>query len=44
GVLYTVGAVIYGLGKKIKYMHSVWHLFVLGGSVFHYFVIYNIAV
>nr|WP_319488522.1 hemolysin III family protein [uncultured Caproiciproducens sp.] len=44
GVFYTVGAVIYGLGKKIKYMHSIWHLFVLGGTVFHYFVIYHIAV
>lgn len=44
GVLYTVGAAIYGLGKKMKYMHTVWHLFVLGGTIFHYFVIYNIAV
>jgi len=44
GVFYTVGAVIYGLGKKMKYMHSVWHLFVLGGTVFHYLVIYHISV
>ena len=34
GVTYTIGAVIYGLGKKHRYMHSVFHFFVLGGSVF----------
>ena len=39
GLCYTVGAVIYVLGKKYKYMHSVWHIFVLAGSVFHYFSI-----
>ncbi|WP_411677053.1 PAQR family membrane homeostasis protein TrhA [Caproicibacter sp.] len=43
GVFYTVGAVLYGIGKKRKYIHSVWHLFVLAGSVFHYFVVYRIA-
>ena len=35
GVLYTVGAALYAVGKKVPYMHSVFHLFVLGGSVFH---------
>ena len=44
GVFYTVGAVLYRLGKRKKYIHSVWHLFVLAGSVFHYFVVYRIAV
>jgi len=43
GVIYTVGAAVYGTGKKVKYMHSVWHLFVLGGTIFHYFVIYRIV-
>ncbi|MBE7010945.1 MAG: hemolysin III family protein [Ruminococcaceae bacterium] len=38
GILYTVGAIFYGL-KNIRYMHGVWHLFVLGGSVLHYFCI-----
>lgn len=33
GVLYTVGAILYGLGKSHRYMHSVFHLFVLAGSV-----------
>ena len=38
GVVYTVGVVFYVL-KKYRYMHSVWHLFVLAGSIFHYFSI-----
>ena len=38
GVFYTGGIVFYLLKKK-KYMHSVWHLFVLAGSVCHYFCI-----
>ena len=36
GISYTVGAVLYGLGKKHRYMHSVFHLFVLFGSIFQY--------
>ena len=39
GVAYTIGAVLYGLGRKIKYMHSVFHFFVLAGSILHYFCI-----
>lgn len=35
GISYTVGAVLYGLGKTHKYMHSVFHLFVVLGSVLH---------
>ena len=35
GIIYTVGVIFYVL-KRYKYMHSVWHLFVLGGSVCHY--------
>lgn len=33
GVTYTIGAILYGLGKKRRYMHSLFHLFVLGGSI-----------
>ena len=40
GVLYTVGAVLYAAGKKIRYMHSVFHCFVLAGSILHFFSIY----
>ena len=33
GVCYTIGAVLYGMGGKKRYMHSVFHLFVVAGSV-----------
>ena len=33
GIAYTVGAVIYGFGKKCRYMHSIFHLFVVLGSI-----------
>ncbi len=33
GICYTVGAVLYGLGKKHRYIHSVFHLFVNAGSL-----------
>ena len=35
GVVYTVGAILYGKGKKQKWMHSVFHLCCLIGSVLH---------
>jgi hemolysin III len=38
GLFYTVGAIFY-LWKKLPYHHAVWHLFVLGGSICHYFAI-----
>lgn len=41
GVAYTVGAIIYLVGKKIKYMHSIWHVFVLAGSILQFLMIYN---
>ena len=40
GVVFTIGAVIYGIGSKVKYLHSIWHFFVLGGSVLHFLMIY----
>ena len=33
GIAYTAGVIFYGLQKKYKYMHSVFHLFVVAGSV-----------
>ena len=38
GAIYTIGVIFYSL-KKIPYMHGVWHLFVLGGSICHYFAV-----
>ncbi len=39
GLFYTVGIVFYALDKKFEYSHGIWHLFVLAGSVCHYFTI-----
>ena len=39
GITYTVGAIVYLIGNKVKYMHSAWHFFVLGGSIFQFFCI-----
>ena len=36
GIAYSIGAVLYGLGKKKKYMHSIFHLFILLGSVLQF--------
>ncbi len=39
GIAYTIGAIFYYLMKKKKYMHSVFHIFVLAGSILHFFCI-----
>ena len=40
GVTYSLGVILYALGSKIRYMHSVWHFFVLAGSILHFFAVY----
>lgn len=35
GVVYTIGAILYGIGKKRKWMHSIFHLFCVLGSLLH---------
>ncbi len=40
GVLYTLGAILYAIGSKHRYIHSVFHLFVIAGSIMHFFSIY----
>ena len=40
GVAYTVGAVLFKLGERKRWMHSIFHLFVIAGSVLHFFCIY----
>jgi len=39
GGLYTIGALLYVLGNKIRYFHSIFHLFVVAGSVMHFLMI-----
>lgn len=43
GVIYTLGAILYGVGKKKKYMHSVFHIFCLFASLCFFLAIYIYA-
>jgi hemolysin III len=38
GIFYTVGVIFYAI-KKVKYFHSIWHIFTILGSTCHYFSI-----
>lgn len=40
GVMYSLGAIFYGLGSKKKYVHSIFHFFCIFGTVLHFFAIY----
>ena len=37
GIAYTIGSILYGLGKRKKWMHSVFHIFVVLGSLLQFF-------
>ena len=39
GIVYTIGAIFYGIGKKKKYMHSIFHLFIFAGSLLQFLCI-----
>lgn len=41
GIAYTVGAVLYGIGSKVRWMHSVFHVFVVLGSVLQFVAFYG---
>lgn len=40
GVAYTFGAILYGIGAKKRYFHSIFHFFCLIGTILHFFSIY----
>ena len=40
GLCYTVGVVFYATDSRLHYGHFIWHLFVLAGTVCHFFAIY----
>lgn len=44
GIAYTIGAVLYGLGGKRKWMHSVFHIFVILGAVLQFLAVLLYAV
>lgn len=39
GLFYTVGTVFY-MWRGFRYHHAVWHLFVIAGSIFHFFLVF----
>ena len=39
GIAYTIGAILYGIGKNHKYFHSIFHLFIVLGSLLQFFCI-----
>ena len=39
GIAYTIGAVLYGIGSKKRWMHSVFHIFVVIGALLQFFAI-----
>ena len=43
GVVYTIGAVLYGLGKKKKWMHGVFHICVVLGSILQFAAVWGYA-
>lgn len=43
GIAYTLGAVLYGIGSKMPWMHSVFHIFVVLGSGLQFWAIYRYA-
>ena len=42
GITYTAGTVFY-MSRKIPYAHGIWHLFVLGGSAFHFVAVLDVV-
>lgn len=43
GIVYSIGTIFY-LWKKLKFNHLIWHFFVLGGSVCHFFMMYFLII
>ena len=40
GIAYTIGAVLYGIGSRRRYMHSAFHVFVVAGSALQFLCIF----
>ncbi len=41
GLSYTLGLIFYGYDERVRFFHTIWHLFVLAGSFFHYLAVYQ---
>jgi hemolysin III len=44
GAAYTVGVIFFALDAKVKYAHTVWHVFVAIGTACHFFAVLGCAV
>ena len=44
GISFTIGAILYGIGAKVPWMHSLFHIFVVLGSILQFFCIYFYAI
>ena len=40
GISYTIGAVLFGIGSKVRWMHSIFHIFVVLGSLLQFLSIF----
>ena len=40
GISYSLGAILFGIGTKVRWMHSIFHIFVVIGSLLQFFAIY----
>jgi hemolysin III len=40
GVTYTIGSILYGIGSKKRYWHSIFHMFVVGGTIFQFLSVF----
>ncbi len=42
GIFYTAGIVFYKW-RALRFSHAIWHLFVIGGSTFHFFSVMQLV-
>lgn len=40
GIAYTIGAILYGIGRKKRYIHAVFHIFIILGAFLHFLGLY----
>lgn len=41
GLAYTMGTIFY-MKSRVRFFHSIWHLWVLAGSILHYFAVFGL--
>jgi len=43
GLAYTAGVVFFVLDSRLRYVHAVWHVFVIAGTGCHFFAVLGYA-